>query len=37
MKNIVKKAGFESEAKSIAFSLPVDRIAGLRQLPNMED
>ncbi len=37
MKNIVTKAGFETEAKSIVFSLPVDRIAGLRHLPNMED
>jgi len=37
MQNIVRKAGFGTEAKSIVFSLPVDRIAGLRHLPNMED
>ena len=37
MKNIIAKAGFETEAKSIVFSLPVDQIAGLRHLPNMED
>ena len=32
MSEIIRQAGMDSDAKSIVFSLPVDRIAGLRLL-----